>query len=295
MVHFLIVSDDRMAFLLIKYGLCLQNVILHRVHSISFVRTPAISHITVPFFFHNILASTMSQLPHYIVLRVPVVSPRINELVAKFRETRLAAIKADPPSSWVTYEIEVEHPEPVWHARLYGGMACLVCIANVDPTLPTEDALLSGDWVGYVFVKERVAFEEYYAFPDMRQVVPANPELETRMHIFDLFILPDHRARGVGAKIVEGLSAAVRDALRLDDSGVKRARIRVMGNLKKEWLLHWYRSFGFMDRGTATRMQGFLSNGWGASIPEDTTSTEELRTTWHSPVGRVMELVIDVD
>ncbi|KAH7382675.1 hypothetical protein DE146DRAFT_760509 [Phaeosphaeria sp. MPI-PUGE-AT-0046c] len=234
-------------------------------------------------------------IPQYSILRVPVASPRINEIVAKFRETRLAAIIADPSSSFVSYDVENQHPSSVWQARLFGGMACLVCVANANLALTPEDALLSGDWAGYVFIKERVSFEEYYEFPEMRQVIPENPDLETRWHIFDLFISPDHRGRSAGTKIIQGSLAAVRDTLRSEGPGTKRARVRLMANSKKEWLLQWYRRFGFMDRGTATLSQGFMANGWGASLPEDTDSTEELKAKWHSPVGAVLEMVIDVD
>ncbi|OAL03540.1 hypothetical protein IQ06DRAFT_291303 [Phaeosphaeriaceae sp. SRC1lsM3a] len=241
------------------------------------------------------MGSSVLSNAQYTVLRVPVASPRINEIVAKFRDTRLAAIKSDPSSSFVTYEVEIQHPLSVWQARLFGGLACLVCVVNADLTLPPEDALLSGDWAGYVFIKERVTYEEYYEFPAMKQGIPEDPELETRWHIFDLFISPDHRGRSAGSMVVEGSLAAIRDALRLDGSGPKRARVRLIANSKKEWLLRWYRRFGFLDRGSATLVQGFKANGWNVSIPEDNDSTEELKAVWHNPIGRVMEIVIDVD
>lgn len=231
----------------------------------------------------------------YTVFRMPVASPRTDDFVAKFRETRLAAIRADPVGSFFSHEVEREHPLSVWHARLFDGMACLVCVADANPTLSTEDALLAGDWAGHVIVKEQIASTEYYQYPKMALEVPQEPEFETRWHIFDLFISPHHRGRSAASKLIESSLAAIKEASLSEGSVIERARVRLIVNPKNEWLVRWYRRLGFMDRGSATVTQGFHCNGWSASIPKDTESTEELRMRWHAPIGLIMELIMDVN
>jgi ribosomal protein S18 acetylase RimI-like enzyme len=232
----------------------------------------------------------------YTVLRIPVTSPRITELVSKFRETRLAAIKADPAKSFVQYEVEIQHPLSVWQARLSGSITCLVCVANAsaDPTLTAEDVLLGGEWVGFAFVRGYISIEEYYAYPEMGQPMPEHPELESRWHIYDLYTLPAHRGHSVGSKLMEASIAVVGSILQADGLVNRRARVRLMANSKVAWLVRWYRDFGFKDSGRATLRQGFVANSMRDSIPKDTTSTEELRAKWETPIGLAMERVIEV-
>lgn len=241
------------------------------------------------------MGSNTTPEPQYTVFRVPVASPRIDDFVAKFRETRLAGIKADTANSFLAYEVEAEHPSSVWHARLFGGITSLVCVADADPTLSVEDALLSGTWAGFVFLKERLTSEEYYGIPNMALEMPEDSSLEARFHVFDLFISPDHRRRSAASTLVESSLAAIKEITLSEGSGTKKARVRMIMNPKNTWILGWYRRLGFVDRGTSTVVQGFLANGFGASIPEDTESTEELRSWWHAPIGLVMEGVMDFD
>jgi GNAT superfamily N-acetyltransferase len=234
---------------------------------------------------------------NYTVLSLPATSPRFDELAMKFRETRLAAIKADPASSFVQYEVEYQHPASVWYARLSGQITCLICVLDADPALSSEDALLSAEWVGFAFIK-RASVEEYYAFPEMGQKVPERPEMETRWHLYDLYTMPAHRGRGVGSKLVEGSLAMAEEALRLDGTmngtAHKTGRMRLMANSKVAWLVLWYRNFGFNDNGMATLVQGFTANSMVDSLPADTNSTEQLRARWETPIGLVMERLVQV-
>jgi ribosomal protein S18 acetylase RimI-like enzyme len=242
------------------------------------------------------MVSTTIKDLDYVVLRIPVTSPRITELVTKFRDTRLAACKADPAKSFVQYEVEIQHPLSVWQARLSGSITCLVCVASAsaDPALTVEDVLLGGEWVGFAFVRGYISVEEYYAYPEMDQKMPEHPELETRWHIYDLYTSPAHRGHSVGSKLMEASVAVAEEILKEDGLVHRRARLRLMANSKVEWLVQWYRRFGFDDSGRATLRQGFVANGMQDSIPEDTTSTEELRAKWETPIGLAMERVIEV-
>jgi ribosomal protein S18 acetylase RimI-like enzyme len=208
----------------------------------------------------------------YTVIRIPATSPRIDELVARFREVKLAALKADP-TAFLNYEVESKHPDPVWKDRLDAKFAYLVCVRTTNPDLSPEDALLSGDWAGYSAVRERVSIEEYYTREDMGQPVPDHPELETRWHIYDLYTLPAHRGRNVAKKLIDGCIAVVEKAVAMEADS-RRARIRLMVN-------------------PATLRQGFTANGWENSVPANSREVEELRNKWEKPYGLIMEMTLD--
>jgi ribosomal protein S18 acetylase RimI-like enzyme len=228
----------------------------------------------------------------YTVIRIPATSPRIDELVTRFREVKLAALKADP-TAFLNYEVESKHPDPVWKDRLDAKFAYLVCVKTTDPDLSPEDALLSGDWAGYSAVRERVSIEEYYAHEDMGQPVPDHPELETRWHIYDLYTMPAHRGRNVAKKLIDGCIALVERAIATDGADSRRARIRLMVNPANVWLVKWYGKFGFKDSGMATLRQGFTANGWENSVPANSREVEELRNKWEKPYGLIMEVTLD--
>jgi ribosomal protein S18 acetylase RimI-like enzyme len=228
----------------------------------------------------------------YTVIRIPASSQRITELVIKFRDTKLAAIKADPEGNFARFEVESQLPDSVWKARLAGNTNFLVCVTTTDASLSPEDVLLQGDWAGYAALRERVSYEQYYAAPEMNQPVPEHPELEERWHLYDLYTLPAHRGRNVAKQLMDGCIALVENALTMDDSS-KKARIRLMANPTRSWLIDWYRRFGFIEGGRANLRQGFVANGMQDSVPKDTTSTQDLRDRWETPFGLIMERVLE--
>jgi GNAT superfamily N-acetyltransferase len=231
----------------------------------------------------------------YTVLRIPAASPRIVDFVAKFRHTKLAALKADPGSFYQRYDVESLHPISVWHDRLTRQRTCLVCVATDGPVPSPEDALLNGEWVGFAATRGPMSFEEYYCSHEMGQPVPKDPECELRWHVYDLYTAPLHRGHGVAKKLGEGLIAAVTEETRaLNDGEIRRARLRLIVNPKSTWLVKGYRDFGFKESGMVTLAEGLVANGMAESVAADTNSTEQLRSIWETRYGMAMERVIDV-
>jgi ribosomal protein S18 acetylase RimI-like enzyme len=229
---------------------------------------------------------------HYTVHQFPSTSPRITDLVKKYRDTKLAALKADPGSFLARYEVESRHSLSVWHTRLTRQITCLVCVANVDPGLSSEDALLTGEWAGFAAARGRVSFEDYYAYPQMGQPVPERPDLETRWHVYDLYTMPAHRGRSVATRLGESLlSVVAEETLAMGGIANKKARLRLIVDPRKTWLVDGYRRFGFNESGRVTLKQGFVANGMEESVPEDTTSTEQLIALWETPYGMAMEKI----
>jgi GNAT superfamily N-acetyltransferase len=232
---------------------------------------------------------------YYTVIRIPATSPHIADMVAKFRDTKLAALAADPGSFYQRYEVESLHPLSVWHARLTRQRTCLVCVATSDPSPSVEDALLTGEWAGFAAVRGPMSFEEYYVSPEMGQPVPRDPENEIRWHVYDLYTAPPHRGQGVAKKLGEGLIKVVtKDTQAINGGAIRRARLRLIVHPKATWLVNGYSSFGFKESGRVTLREGLVANGMAESVAEDTNSTEQLRAIWETRYGMAMEKVIDI-
>jgi GNAT superfamily N-acetyltransferase len=229
--------------------------------------------------------------PQYTILRLPASSLHI----AKFRDTKLTALEKDPGEWIYPYASEAKHPVSVWEARLVPPASVFVCVATPDTSLSTEDMLIQGDWVGFVAVRGPMAYDAYYASPDMRQPIPQEPDAETRWHLYDFYVFPAHRGHGIARKLMAACVAAVGDNSNPTGEGrIKRARIRIFVNAKKAGLMDLYHRWGFEESGTACIREGLLANGMGESVPEDTTSTEDLKDSFEKRVGTAMERVLDL-
>jgi ribosomal protein S18 acetylase RimI-like enzyme len=229
--------------------------------------------------------------PQYTILRLPASSP----YTAKFRDTKLAALKKDPGEWIYPYSSEAKHPLSVWEARLAPPAITFVCVVTPDTNPSTEDALTQGDWVGFVAVRGPMAYDAYYASPDMQQPIPQDPDAEARWHMYDFYVFPAHRGQGIARKLVAACVAAVgENSVTMGDGSMKRAKIRIFVNAKKTGLVDTYNRWGFRQSGTANIREGLTANGMGESVPQDTTSTEELRAFFETRVGSAMEKVVDL-
>jgi GNAT superfamily N-acetyltransferase len=229
--------------------------------------------------------------PQYTILRLPASSLHI----AKFRDTKLAALEKDPGEWIYPYASEAKHPLSVWEARLAPPASVFVCVATPDTSLQNEDILIQGDWVGFVAVRGPMVYDAYYASPDMQQPIPQDPDAETRWHLYDFYVVPAHRGHGIARKLMAACVAAVGESSNtIGEGSIKRARIRIFVNAKKAGLMDLYHRWGFRESGTACIREGLLANGMGESVPKDTTSTEELRAFFEKRVGTAMEKVVSL-
>lgn len=233
---------------------------------------------------------------HYTVLRIPTSTAHLSKLTAKFRETKLAALRAEPETFVQRYDVESRQPVSVWQARLARQNTIFVCVATSNPALSAEDALLEGQWVGFAAVRGPFSYEDYYPAPEIAEIVPKDYETESRWYIYDIYTSPASRGRGIATKLSEGLLACVAKNTQVEDDKVvkQRARVRLIVDPRKSWVVDFYRRLGFAKSGMATLREGITANGMEESIPEDTTSTDALRAMWETRYGLVMEKVIDV-
>jgi GNAT superfamily N-acetyltransferase len=236
--------------------------------------------------------------PIYKVIRIPRTSSRLADLVTKFRHTKLAALEADSVSFASQYAIESALPLEVWTNRLSQETTILICVAISNESIPLEDedALIQGEWVGFAAVRGPMKYSDYYFYPEMGLPIPSNPDAETRWHIYDIYTCPSHRGKGLAKRLIAGcIETAVEYTTAMSENHQLRlARLNLFMNPKNTWLLKMYENVGFEGVGKVTLTEAFRANAMDESLPEDSDSTEELRTMWHSRHGLAMERVVEV-
>lgn len=229
---------------------------------------------------------------HFRVVRLPTNSPYLPELVAKYRDTKLTALKLNPKERFQQYDVESQLPLSVWHTRILGrSIITLICVATNNPSIGDEEALLSGDWVGMEAALGPVAFDDYHtSFASAAPSARPSPDTESRWHVHDLYVSPTHRGRGIAMKLREALFNVLSQEART--ANARTVRMRIVVSPSNTWLVEWDRRCGFEDYVMVTLKEGMTANGMKQSVPEDTSSTEELIAMWETRYGLCMEKVV---
>ncbi|KAF2111139.1 hypothetical protein BDV96DRAFT_500017 [Lophiotrema nucula] len=232
----------------------------------------------------------------YTIIRVPNDSPRLPEFAAKFRETKLAALVAEPNGFAVKYAEESLHPFTIWQERFLAPSNILICVASpeFEPSTNDEEALIAGTWVGMATIRGPLPYSTFH-LPESGQPVPDDPSLETRWHFNNLYTLQAHRGKGLARKLIDASLVVAQNQTRtLQGEHGMKARVRLFFNPEKEHLRKLYESLGFVRAGSITLKEAFGANGDGDLVPEDTTSAQELRERWERRYGVSMERLLDV-
>lgn len=266
---------------------------------------------SIPYLYGLSMASN-DKTTTYRIIRVPKASPRMTELVTKFRSTRLDALMSDAASFLSKYAVESALVPSVWHRRFSNTQTMiLACISISNPTADSdpETNLIENEWVGFAAVRGPMEYADYYVTPDMGLPIPGTPENETRWHVYDLYTLPQHRGKGLARRLVnECIAIAMECTTSLNTSllpptvqkcevssqaaELKQARIRLFMDPKNIWLINMYESMGFKVAGKVTLEEGFRANALDESIPVDTRKTEGSTKLWHTRFGVAMEQVV---
>lgn len=227
----------------------------------------------------------------YHTVRIPTFSPRVADLVDKFRKTKLAALLADPASFSASHKDEILLSLESWERRLAPPSTVFVCVACGDGVGPEEDEemLVRGEWVGMVTLRGPLSCEFYH-----RSGSPEYPaceaDAETRWHLSNLWTSSTHRGRGLGKKLVqECLDFATSESKQLEKD---KSRIRLIIKDEGSFLKHMYAGMGFDIAGRATLREACIASGDEGYVPHDTSSSEELRRLWETRYGLVMERVL---
>jgi GNAT superfamily N-acetyltransferase len=172
----------------------------------------------------------------------------------------------------------------------------LICVATSGIPLADEDTLIQGEWVGFAAVRGPISYKDYYESADQGLPVPADPNVETRWHVYDLYTLPSHRGRGLAKKLIAGCVDTAVELTRNSshDHQLLIARIRLFMDRRKAWLVKMYEGLEFEGVGLVTLTEAIRANAFYESLPEDSQSTEELRHKWHARNGLAMERIVHI-
>jgi ribosomal protein S18 acetylase RimI-like enzyme len=233
----------------------------------------------------------------YTILRIPVDTSQLIELSAKFRDTKLAALQAEPTGFAVKFEEEILHPLSLWQQRLSAPSTILVCLAEYGVGKgegTDEERLLAQEWVGMGTIRGPLTYAMFH-LPESGQPIPENPELETRWHFCNLYTSAAHRGRGLAKRLnIAALEYAREQTRALEGGDHMKARIRLFMNPEKVWLVNIYKGMEFKEAGKCTLGEAFVANGDAELVPKDTVSSEELRGKWNRRYGLAMERIVEV-
>ncbi|KAF2242954.1 hypothetical protein BU26DRAFT_523938 [Trematosphaeria pertusa] len=239
------------------------------------------------------MASAASTTSQYRIVRIPPDSPRLVDLVAKFRDTKLAALEAEPGGFAVKHADEILHSIEIWQRRLAPPSNVFICVVAPESAAATDDerALILGDWVGMATIRGPLPYSTYH-IPASGQPIPEDPDRETRWHLCNLYTSSAHRGQGLAKTLVHACVDFAAQQTRTDEKA--RARIRLFFNPAKTFLMVMYKALGFQEAGMITLKEAFVANGDEELIPEDTRSSDELWWLWERRYGMAMERVVDV-
>ncbi|KAH7121261.1 hypothetical protein B0J11DRAFT_508289 [Dendryphion nanum] len=233
----------------------------------------------------------------YQVIRIPLHSSRLSELILKFKAAKLAALVAEPTSFATRHAEEALLPILAWEQRLAAPSATFICVAVSKDNVESGDEafLLLNEWVGMVTIRGPLPYSDFY-LPATGQPQPAESRLEAYWHMATLYVSSAHRNRGLAKRLVNAAIEYARRQVILNENSerIMRARIRLFCDPRKQHVVRMYSNLGFSEAGRNTLKEAFEANGDESQIPADTNSTETLRNRWELRFGLAMEKMEDM-
>jgi ribosomal protein S18 acetylase RimI-like enzyme len=238
-------------------------------------------------------------MPTYNTLLIPpyysLPPNTLTPLAQKFRTFKLHALLSDPNAFSQSHTTESQLPLSAWEARVSNPdsriVACIVDGGEIPRFGGDEEGkdegvvketleevvkrLLVSDWAG-TFTLVGPVSRDAWVFPMSGQPIPDSDEEEKRWHLTSLFVLPEHRGRGLAAKLT---LAAVQAGLFISQDslspvpgsqGVRRTtRFRLIVHPNNKTVVGLYEKLGFVVGGLYTQREAMMAMGDAVGIPED--------------------------
>lgn len=244
----------------------------------------------------------------YSTLLIPPFSSlppnTLTRLAQKLRTFKLHALLSDPNAFSQSHATESRLPLTAWEARVSNPeFRIVVCV--VDSGERTQFAgdekevkegveevvkrLLASDWAG-TFTLVGPVSRDAWVYPLSGQPVPGPDEEERRWHLTSLFVLPDHRGRGLAAKLTLAAVQAGSSMARSYPSGQAvrtTTRFRLIVHPNNKPVVGLYEKLGFVVAGAYTQREAMMAMGDAEGIPEDAEGEK-----WDTRLGIGMEHVV---
>lgn len=262
---------------------------------------------------HQSRQTTMSSyttllMPSHAILTPDTLTP----LAKKLRNFKLHALLSDPNAFSQSYATESQLPLSAWEARVSNpDFRIVVCVISSDDSNHLEaeetmdeehkqrrsqeivERLLSCSWAGTFTLVGPVA-RDAWVFQMSGQPTPSADEEEIRWHLTSLFVLPEHRGRGLAAKLT---LAAVEAGSFISQcslppiSGTQRVRpitrFRLIVHPNNKAVLGLYTKLGFVVGGLYTQKEAMVAMGDRAGIPKGAEGEK-----WDSRLAIGMERLV---
>lgn len=245
------------------------------------------------------MQSYQSTMPTYTTLLIPPYTSlpdnTLAPLAEKLRTFKLHALLSDPKAFSQSHATESKLPLSAWEARVSNSnfriVVCVVDGGEQHGAGPAEEGekggvtkgrpeevvkrLLASDWAGTFTLVGPVTRDEW-TFPMSGQPIPGADGDEKRWHLTSLFVLPEHRGRGLAAKLT---LAAVQAGLFISQSSLSSGpggqevrpttRFRLIVHPNNKTVVGLYEKLGFVVGGLYTQKEAMMAMGDAAGIPKD--------------------------
>lgn len=256
-------------------------------------------------------------MPTYSTVVIPksLSDESLTLLADKLRIFKLQALLSDPNAFSQNYATESRLPLSAWEVRVGNpDFRIVVCIidnrdeqklssyggGNEGPSSQKAEEhgmavqrLVAAEWVG-TFTLVGPVMRESWLCPQSKQPSPAADGEETRWHLTSLFVLPEHRGRGLAAKLTLAAVSAGSSASRAlsrepenrgaEGNVVAPTRFRLIVHPKNMSVVGLYEKLGFVKGGKYTQREAMVAMGDAAGIPSDGYSEK-----WDTRSGIGME------
>ncbi|KAE8382429.1 hypothetical protein BDV26DRAFT_288467 [Aspergillus bertholletiae] len=199
----------------------------------------------------------------YSYFRVPKTE-LISESGQKYRNLRLNALQVSPSSFSSTIEIESAFTDEVWASRVaQSGTEVFICA--IDASAATGPGSDSGNWVGQVTL---------HGPKSVHELGPPDASLCSNMdndgewwQMLSLFILPDHRGKGLAKRLCEEALNYLRNYW----CPATSLNVRLMVKPENHITVELYKRLGFEVSGRCTLAEALIANGDAEYLPQDIT------------------------
>jgi ribosomal protein S18 acetylase RimI-like enzyme len=234
-------------------------------------------------------------------------------LAQKLRDFKLHALLSDPKAFSQSHATESQLPCTAWEARVSNPeFRIVVCVVDSDErnrlglneeegnggekenrTEEVVERLLDSAWAGTFTLVGPVARDDW-VFQMSGQPIPGVDEEEKRWHLTSLFVLPEHRGRGLAAKLTlaavqAGSSISQKSPPPVSGSQAGRLtmRFRLIVHPNNKAVIGLYKKLGFVEGGLYTQKEAMVAMGDEAGVPEDAEGER-----WNSRLAIGMERMV---
>lgn len=242
----------------------------------------------------------------YTTVLVPktLSGPVITALAQKLRIFKLHALQSEPKAFSQEYPTEFSLPLSTWESRIMNPSSQIV-VCVILPTIQSSakandceaqrSMLLDSEWAG-TFTMIGPVPRHAWIFPNSGQPAPAGEDEEVRWQLTGLFVLPEHRGKGLATKITLASINAGRDlsnklaplstsedTRHLQEVGsssecsskrrisgtIRKTRIRLIVHPDNKEVVGMYLKLGFVDCARYTLREAYIANGDRDFIPKN--------------------------